>query len=235
MLDKCLLFSGGKDSLACLYLLEQEWDDLYILWANTGKNFPELLETIEKVRDLVPHFVEINTYRESQNEQYGIPSSVVPINFTRQGKYLTGKEQNLPLIQSYLNCCYENIGFPLLRWCYENGVRTVYKGQRNQESYKSISRNGMVAEGITYLQPIEDWTKEQVLAYLTEKMGGALPFHLTAFEHSSMDCYDCTAYLEHSQDKIEFMKEKYPQYYSEFQGRMTILKEVLKEETKWII
>jgi len=31
-----LQLSGGKDSLACLYLLKPKWDDLIVAWVNTG-------------------------------------------------------------------------------------------------------------------------------------------------------------------------------------------------------
>ena len=39
-----LQFSGGKDSTACLHLLEPWWDKVHVVWVNPGAPYPEMLE-----------------------------------------------------------------------------------------------------------------------------------------------------------------------------------------------
>jgi phosphoadenosine phosphosulfate reductase len=225
-INKALGFSGGKDSLACLFLYEKEWSDINVLWVNTGKNYPEVLKTINWVKSLVPNFTEIKVDREKQNLENGIPAQVVPINFTKYGQEATGKKSPI-LIQSYLQCCGENIGFPLHNWCKANGITQLIRGQRLDDSHKSPARNGIIFDGIEYIQPIEYWTKPEVMNFLSEKM--QLPEHLN-FDHSSMDCYDCTAYTEHAKDRLDFTKLKYPIFYAEYKDRADKLKFAIEAE-----
>lgn len=226
-MQSALWFSGGKDSLACLYLLESQWDDLIVVWANTGKNFPEVLDTVNRVRQMVPHFVEVAVDRDAQNAQFGLPSQIVPINWTRYAMQAAGKRPDY-LIQPYLNCCAENIAVPLFNWCKANGITMIYKGQRNDEAYTSPSRHGTVVDGVEFRQPIENWSKDEVMAYLADKMP-ELPEHLR-FDHSSMDCYDCTAFLEHSADRVAYMRDKYPEKYKEFKRRLGYLQAAIQHD-----
>jgi 3'-phosphoadenosine 5'-phosphosulfate sulfotransferase (PAPS reductase)/FAD synthetase len=222
-----LAFSGGKDSLACLYLNKYRWNEITVVWVNTGKNFPEVVKTIEKVKSLVPNFVEIKTDREAQNKQMGVPTSVLSIDHTTFGMHCTGNIKPIK-VQPYLECCLANICNPLHEWCKKNGITELIRGQREDESRRGPSKDGSVIDGIKISQPIENWTSEQVYLYLHEEMG-ELPDHLF-FEHSSMDCYDCTAYLENSADRIRFMEKKYPVFYAEFMDRLIIVKESVKRD-----
>jgi len=74
------------------------------------------------------------------------------------------------------------------------------------------------------IQPIETWTKEQVLAFLRTQC--QLPEHY-AIDHSSLDCYDCTAYLAHSADRVAWMKEKHPNLHEKYKINMAALKSAL--------
>ena len=57
-----LQVSGGRDSLACFYLLKDAGllDKVTVYWVNTGDAFPETIEIMDLVRDMTPHFVEIS-------------------------------------------------------------------------------------------------------------------------------------------------------------------------------
>ena len=46
-------------------------------------------------------------------------------------------------------------------------------------------------------------------------------------EQTSLDCYDCTAFAEHSADRVAWMKETYPAYYEKYAANMCALKSVL--------
>lgn len=218
---KVLAFSGGKDSLACWYLKRDEINA--VMWANTGKAYPETLGVVDRVRqecgELGIGFVEVNTDQAAQNERNGIPSDVVPIAHTVGGMQITG--QRSVMVQSYLQCCWENISKPLNDAARELGAKYVIRGQRNDDEHRPPCVDGQEVEGITYLHPIADWSTPKVLAFLREQMG-ELPEHFR-LEHSSMDCYDCTAFAEHSGDRVQWMKERHPEMYRGYAARAQAL------------
>ena len=206
-----LWFSGGKDSMACLYLMRDKLHEITVLWANTGKNYPELLQTVEKAKAMCPHWIEVRADRDAQWNANGLPSDIVPIDWTVMGQAISSKKQ--VTIQSYLQCCFENITGPLLRKTKALGATTVIKGQRLDESHRSTAKSGDVADGITFIHPIENWTREGVMTYLSGQMD--VPEHFK-LDHSSMDCYDCTAFAAHSVDRAEFMRAEHPSLYEQY-------------------
>lgn len=223
-----LAFSGGKDSLATLFLNRHRLAETVVLWVNTGKNYPEVMNTIGVIRAMCPHFTEIISDREGQNAHWGIPSDIVPTDWTRAGHDICGKKP--VMVQPYLNCCIENIGLVLLRFCVQNGITELITGQRNADSRKSTTRDGDVLEGVTYRQPIAGWSDDQVLLYVGQFLD-PLPEHLT-LKHSSMDCYDCTAYRADSADRIALMRSRHPTLYAEYAIRKTALDGAISEALK---
>lgn len=218
---RVLAFSGGKDSMACLHLCKESID--YAIYVNTGKAYPETLDMVAYAEKIVPVIV-VHTDQDSQNWLEGIPSDVVPIDWTRIGQQIGGKKP--ATIQSYLSCCFENISLPLFRKAQEIGATEIIYGQRNEDGHKATTRNGDVIEGLTRLHPIESWTSDQVLAYLRTVM--SVPPHYY-FKHSSLDCYDCTAFRKDTQDRVEFTKDKYPEFHRQYQARMELVKQSLEE------
>ena len=219
-----LAFSGGKDSLACWYFCKHR--NPIVFWVNTGKAYPETLELIKEVKAQTSNFVEITADQQANIDEHGIPSDVVPINWTTLGMQITGLK-NIK-IQSYLGCCFENISNPLIKTAKEYGITQLIRGQRNDEGHKSPARNGSLVLGIEYLQPIENWTKAEVLAYLLEQRG-SLPKHFD-IEHSSLDCYDCTGFAKKSKDRVAYTKKHHPELYLKYEKNMNDLKYVLDLE-----
>ena len=208
--------------MACLYLMRDKLHEITVMWANTGKNYPELLQTVEKAKAMCPNWTEVKVDRDSQWGAQGLPSDIVPIDWTNLGQQFSGKK-NLK-VQSYLGCCYENITGPLLKKTLEMGATTIIKGQRLDESHRSTAKSGDVINGITFIHPIESWSKEDVLDYLKTQM--EIPEHYS-LEHSSMDCYDCTAYVSHSKDRVEFMRDRHPELHKDYMVKMTALRSVI--------
>lgn len=230
-----LAFSGGKDSWACLWLNRERLDEITVLWVDTGKNFPELLETIELAKSLCPNFVRVASDRVRQNREQGLPADVVPVKWTRVGQVFSGPKP--VTIQPYLSCCYDNISLPLHRAALEHGITHLIRGQRNDEGHKSPSRDGAVVDGgITYIHPIEEWSSEEVLSFVAKHM--PLPEHFK-LKHSSMDCYDCTAYRSETADRVAFMRQRHPSLYAEYQARdaqvQAALREALSHESKEVM
>jgi 3'-phosphoadenosine 5'-phosphosulfate sulfotransferase (PAPS reductase)/FAD synthetase len=222
-----LAFSAGKDSFACLFLNRDRLADITVIWVNTGKAYPETLALVEHARQICPNFVEVKVDRDQQNGLRGLPADIVPIAWTGIGQKASGKKPYS--IQPYLTCCYENIGMQLHHAAKEFGITHLIRGQRNDESHKSTARDGDVVDGIVYLQPIEEWDRARVLAYLADQM--EVPAHF-AIGHSSLDCYDCTAYAHESKDRIAYMQDKHPELYRKYITRKNKVDFALTESLK---
>ncbi len=220
-----LLFSGGKDSMACLYLNRHRLNDIYVIFANTGKFYPEHLATVAAVKAMCPHWIEIKTDRDGQWAANGLPADVVPIDWTVWGQHISSKKA--VTLQSYLQCCGENISAPLWYAVKKLGCTTVIRGQRTDEAHRSSAKDGDICEGIRFSHPIENWSAADVMAYLHEQMD-AVPEHFK-LEHSSMDCYDCTAYRKHSADRVEWTRLRHPEKYADYAAKATLLDAALAE------
>lgn len=210
--------------MACLFLMKSRLKDIHVLFVNTGKCYPEQLETVASVRQLCPNWHEVKTDRDGQWARNGLPSDLVPIDWTGFGQAMTSRKPFA--VQSYLQCCFENIGSELLHKCKALGVTNIIRGQRADDRHRAPVRNGAVIDGITYWHPIENWTKERVLEYLKQEMG-EIPAHYV-LEHSSMDCYDCTAYSEHSADRIEWTRLRHPKLHAEYAANKKLLDSAIR-------
>ncbi len=219
MKKTALWFSGGKDSMACLLLMKSQLENIHVIFVNTGRYYPEHLQTVGRARRMCRNWHEVKTDRVGQWERNGIPSDLVPIDWTHFGQTITARKPFA--VQSYLQCCWENIGGALLRTSLELGITDVIRGQRADESHRAPARNGTKDGSITYHHPLENWTKERVLDYLAQELW-ELPEHY-ALEHSSMDCYDCTAYTSHSVDRVAYTRLHHPALYGEYASAMMVL------------
>ena len=226
---KALWFSGGKDSMACLYMLRKELPSIYVLWANTGKNYPELIRTVNHARAMCPNWVEVLVDRDAQWVRDGMPADIVPVDYTKFGQAIAGKKD--VMLQSYLACCFENITEPLLSETRRLGATTIIKGQRLEDSRKSPVRDGAVVGDLTYSHPIENWTTKEVLDYLRKEMGADYPKHYE-LKHSSMDCYDCTAYVVDSADRVAHMEKEYPVLFADYNRKMNKVSQAVRSIAK---
>jgi 3'-phosphoadenosine 5'-phosphosulfate sulfotransferase (PAPS reductase)/FAD synthetase len=213
-MDRALAFSAGKDSWACLWLHEHQLADILVFFIDTGKTIPEVWETVAKAKAMCPNFEVVSVDRDKQNAVCGLPSNIVPVDCTTLGQIITGPK---PVrVQSYLECCYANITWPMLEFCRMRGVKELIMGQRADEAHKGSQKHGDVAHGVYWNLPIENWSRDGVMAYLAEKMD--FPRHF-AFEHSSVDCYDCTAFSKQSRDKVEYLKAVHPDLFKAYSER----------------
>lgn len=216
---QALAFSGGKDSMACLHLLRDELD--CAIYVDTGYAYPETRDLVNYAAGLVTMYV-VQSDRDGQNAREGLPSDVVPVEWTVLGQRFTSPKP--VTIQPSLTCCYENLSLPLLRKAKALGVTELVYGQRMEELYKAPSSHLEVIDGITRLHPIEDWTTQQVMDYLATKM--TVPSHYT-ITRSSLDCYDCPAYVRVSRDLVAWTKDRYPERYAAYAVRANAVTECL--------
>lgn len=205
-----LMFSGGKDSLACLYYCQEYLDRLTVVWINTGANFPEIEEAATALRARVPNFLEVRSDQPRAIERSGYPTDVLPVQYTTLGQSHTCSKNIM--LRSYIDCCNENIWQPAVRAISENGFTAVIRGQRIDEEHKAPIRSGFIENGIEYVFPIEDWSKQQVLEYL--ETNGVDTDNRLQIEHSSLDCWNCTAFCAGSKERLSYIKTNHPEKYS---------------------
>lgn len=219
-----LAFSGGKDSLACLLLNKERLSEITVFFVNTGKTYPETMKLVEYAKSISPNFIEILVDRQGQNDYHGIPADIVPINWTIAGQQITGEK---PIkIQSYLQCCMENIANSLMNAAKHYGITHMIRGQRNDEFHKAPSRNNDVVDGITFIHPIETWTAASVLDFIARHM--EIPAHFN-LGHTSLDCFDCTAYQKETKDVSSYRELNHPELHQKYLARKEQLDSVLRE------
>lgn len=192
------MFSGGKDSLLVLLKLKDQIDHINVVFVNTGKNFLEALNFIDTIKGMCPKFIELRSDREGNWATYGMPSDLIaPMN----GKY-----------QSVRTCCHSNIMMPVVHLVKALGSTILIRGNKIGDVIYDGVASGSMVEGVVIYNPIENLTDYQVIEAL-KTFDIVLPDYFS-FEHTSLDCMDCTGYLGKTKDRLELLKTKYPFQYS---------------------
>lgn len=211
--NPALHFSGGKDSLACLYLLR---DDLYritVYWVNAGDGCPETLDVIAQVRPFIPHFVEIRTDVRAWRDANGIPSDLVPANGHAIAlMYGMGAQK----ICGRFDCCAANLMMPMHERMLQDGVDVVIRGTK-------MADTGQVpVEGATgfydVLLPLREWTHADVFDYLRQVGAPVNPIYEHFKDLSAPECFDCTAWW--GDGKAEYLKARHPKAFGEYRVKL---------------
>jgi 3'-phosphoadenosine 5'-phosphosulfate sulfotransferase (PAPS reductase)/FAD synthetase len=230
-MDTVLQFSGGKDSLACLYLLKDRWSEIQVVWLNSGAMLPEAVTYMEGIKRMVPHFLEVQARQTI--EQRGWPTDIVPTRSTPSGLLATGqwpKDSPTPLFQSRFDCCAATIWQPLRKAMQDVGAKVIIRGQKLSDPMRSPIVHGQVVDGIEYQFPLADWTDADVERYLESQhvstvSGSCMP-------NSSLDCWNCTAYLDESGPKLKYLKAHHPQKHRHVMQILRALNRAVNSETR---
>lgn len=218
-----LQLSGGRDSMACLYLLRPHWEKITVYWCNTGAPYPETVEWMAQVREMVPKFVEIDGRNEDVLAQFGMPSDIVPSSHTPIGLLAT-RRPGLVLQDRY-SCCARTMMLPMHERMLADGVTLIIRGQRADDVVKADTRSGEIHDGIELLYPIEQWSADDVMAFL-RKVDAPVPRFYEMLE-SAPDCMTCSAWWEHGATK--YLKRYHHPAYLEVQRRLDIINEAVGE------
>lgn len=223
----CLQFSGGKDSLACLYMLEPKWSELIVAWVNTGFAFPETLAQMERVSALVPDFRVIHT--EQSIGFRGFPVDLIPAASTPVGVLL---QPGSTPYQSRYDCCAYALWKPMADAMKAWGVEQVIRGQKKADRRRAPLQDGAKVDGIEYCFPLADWTDAEVMAYLVER-GAPIPANYLTMR-TGLDCWNCTAYLDEQGGKAEYMRDNHPEKHAFVQAQLERYRETIAREVRCI-
>lgn len=216
-----LQFSGGKDSLACLYLFREHLDNITVYWLNTGDCCPETLELIEQIKPSIPKFVEIKSDVKSWRITHGIPSDVVPVS-----SHQIAMSYGITTVRlsNRFDCCYNNLMLPLHTRMLEDGVDCVIRGTKVCDTGK-VPAEGNCGDYYVML-PIKDWSHDDVFNYLA--LVGA-PYN-KIYDHyksiSAPECFGCTAWWDDG--KSAYFKALHPERLTEYRASLEQVKAALK-------
>lgn len=210
-------FSGGKDSLAALMQLQPYWGEMTVYWTNTGDPVPEVREVVERVREMVPNFVEIAGRVNEQIASAGLPSDLVPTSSTPVGLAAYGRGV---MLQDRFQCCYRSLMEPMQERMAQDGITLIIRGQKSVDVLKSPLRSGAIENGIELLFPLEDWTDDQVFAWLEEH--AFVPSYYQELS-ASPDCLTCSAYW--SEGRAGWLKRKHPEAYDAYQAKLDVIRQ----------
>ena len=218
-----LQFSSGKDSAACLKLVEPYLDRITVVWVNPGDPYQETLAYMSAVRARVPHFVEAKGQQPAFVEANGYPVDLVPFEGTPLGRVVSGsKLQVVPLAL----CCSTNLWAPLWATVKALGATGIINGTKLSDKYHTSLDETIQLQGCSAFYPLKHWTDAQVLEYL----GNDLPLSYKRGLESSLDCMTCTAYLHHNTVRLRELAVKYPQKYKQIRPTLAWLKQQTAEQ-----
>lgn len=217
-----LQFSGGRDSIACLYLMRPFWDRMVVYWCDSGAAYPETVELVAKVHDMVPNFAVIPGRQPAVIKEHGIPTDILPASATPMGVFMSGG--GVPMQDRY-SCCVRSRMMPLHERMVKDGVTLIVRGQKIADRLKSTVRSGEVHDGIEYVFPIQDWTNKQVMEYLHAE-GAPIPRFYEMLE-STPDCINCTAWWDDGASA--YLKRYHHRQFRENQQKLGLINKAVGE------
>jgi 3'-phosphoadenosine 5'-phosphosulfate sulfotransferase (PAPS reductase)/FAD synthetase len=198
-----LQFSGGKDSMATLFLVKPWLERITVYWLNTGDPMPETLAAINECRKFIPHFVEVKTDVAAWRERYGDPSDLVPTYGSPLGLLMGfGKVA----VSDRFSCCWSNVMLPMAERMKADGVTLLIRGTKAADMPRLPMKTGDVATASSLFLPMQMATDEEILDFLKE--AGA-PVHACYEDgNQGVDCMHCTAWW--NEGHFRFLKKRHP-------------------------
>lgn len=215
-----LHFSGGKDSLALVYLLRPHWDRLALYHVDTGDLLPEVREIVDWVEAMVPDFRRIETDTKAWTEAVGLPSDLVPTTSTPMGLAIGASRRR---IVDRFECCAANLMAPMHRRMIEDGVPLVIRGTKRADLARLPHEGGETSVGYELWLPLLEWSHDQVFDFLRE-VGAPI---CRVYEHrvNSPECATCPAWW--SEGRAEYLRKHHPDLHDAYRAKIaTVAAEV---------
>lgn len=211
-------FSGGKDSLACVYMLREAGllDRVTLYHNDTGDLLPEVREIVDHVKGFAARFVHIQGDVLAWQAKNGIPSDLVP--YTAHPVAAEVGQQRVKVASRY-DCCYANLMLPLWERLQADGVTLVIRGTKDVDFPRLPVRNGQSMSGAEFLHPLEGWSHAQVFDYL--RSVGAPICRVYEAGEQSPECARCPAWLSVGQGR--YLRKHHPALFAEYRERMALV------------
>jgi phosphoadenosine phosphosulfate reductase len=208
-----LAFSGGKDSLALVYLLRPHLDRITIYHLDTGDLLPEIHDIVEHVRGFAPNFVDVRSAVAGWIETNGLPTDLLPFAAHDIGRF-AGQEQ-IRTVPRYA-CCYANLMLPLWERIAADSITLLIRGTKAVDLKRLPAVSGTVHDGVEIWHPIEDWTHERVLAYLRSVNAP----HNRIYDHmtNAPECARCSAWW--GEGRAAYLAEYHPELLADYARRL---------------
>lgn len=219
--NPALQFSGGKDSLACLFLLREQLDNVTVYWMNAGDTPPETKAVVDAVRQWVPRFVEVTSDVKNWRETNGYPTDLLPAN-----SHFIGVQHGLGGVQltNRFDCCYHNLMAPLHQRMVDDGVDAVIRGT------KSCDGGRVPVEGPTpfyeVILPIKTWSHQVVFDFLESVGAPKNSIYDHHYKISAPECMGCTAWW--GEGKPEYLRAKHPELLEPYRQHLRVIKLTLQ-------
>lgn len=204
-----LQFSGGKDSLACLYMLRPFLRQITVYYLNTGDTLPETDAVVAEVRGWIPNFVEIQSDVRAWRAENGMPSDLVPAHSHYIGRLYGMSDVK---ISNRFDCCLNNLMLPLHRRVQEDGVDLLIRGTKLSDTGQLPFEGWQ--DGIEQWLPLRDFTHDEVFALLQDVGAPLSPVYEFATGISAPECLGCTAWWD--DHKGEYLKARHPAAHTDY-------------------
>lgn len=211
-----LCFSGGKDSLACVYLLRAHLDRLTIYHLDTGDLLPEVHEIVAHVEGFAPHFVRVQTDVAAWIAEWGMPTDLLPFGAHPVG--IAMGDMKTRLVTRYA-CCYANLMLPLFERIRSDGNTLVIRGTKSVDMEQLPRRDGEVGDGFELMLPLQNWSHDDVFAYL--RSVGAPINRIYDYVTNSPECARCSAWW--NERRASYLRRYHPAIFADYAARMRIV------------
>lgn len=211
-----LSFSGGKDSLACVYLLRPYRDRITLYHLDSGDLLPETRAVVDHVRGFWPRCVTINGNVDGWIAQNGMPTDLLPYNSHHIGR-LFGQE-DVALVPRY-DCCFHNLMRPIFERIKADGNTLLIRGTKQADERKLPADSGDVFEGIEVLLPVRDWSHQRVFDYL--RSVGAPISRVYDYVTNAPECARCPAWW--NERRASYLREFHPELFRSYAGRLHVV------------
>ena len=213
-----LYLSGGKDSLAMLYVMRPWWEKLTVVWLDTGDAPEKTHELMERIKQMVPSFLHV---RSNQPEVIATDGLPIDLNVPEMaGEFGNWMSQVGMKFQNRYDCCSKVLWQPLHNAIVDSGFTLLIRGQKENDPVRPNSRNGDHYDKFELLFPLNEWSDDDVFDYLQENAIPVLGDY--SYGRSNIDCCTCTAYL-HEFDRGRFLKEQEPEKYPLYRSRLAMV------------
>lgn len=215
-------FSGGRDSLAALYLLRPYWGRFTVYHLDGGDQFPETRAVVERTAAEVPIVILPGEVAASYREN-GIPSDIVPSANTWLGVRVSGGIR----LQDRYDCCFRAIMLPMYRRMKADRVTGIIRGVTSADFRDSPTAPGQWLDGFEFHYPLWGWSEERVMAYLEAEGVEPTPFYKHGLK-TTPECMSCSAWWEDGRGA--YLRRFHPVAFAKYQGGLRRIQQALRAQ-----